>query len=421
MPSPPTRVKIPYAYAAEWRHAWHANQSGPPIVINRLRGAFLPKIDPDIRRYRARTAPAETKILYILLVAWLLVSIAFSRLIRAKINLSLAPDVIIIAFLIIVAGLSYWLVKRGDTVIAGNLMASTLIALTGIAIFLSPESLYLLSAGFPLAIMAVGAIVGGTSVYPFAVIAFIVLTLGWLNAHSVLTDQAGSFDSRSGTIFLTTQAITYLGLAVMLHTLSRYILRTIDSLQAQREQLTDMALTDALTNLPNRRHLFEQLEREFIRARRYRRPLSLIYIDLDGFKSINDRFGHLFGDEILRGTGIAMTAVLRSTDLLARIGGDEFSVLLPETNLEGGRRVANKLRKALTAYSERLDPIIPSLSFCAGVGQLRREDKSIDDLIARADEAQYRAKVSGKDQIRTQLEIDQLPLFETPQDPRVTL
>lgn len=390
-------------------------------MINRLRGAFLPKIDPDIRRYRARTAPAETKILYILLVAWLLVSIAFSRLIRAKINLSLAPDVIIIAFLIIVAGLSYWLVKRGDTVIAGNLMASTLIALTGIAIFLSPESLYLLSAGFPLAIMAVGAIVGGTSVYPFAVIAFIVLTLGWLNAHSVLTDQAGSFDSRSGTIFLTTQAITYLGLAVMLHTLSRYILRTIDSLQAQREQLTDMALTDALTNLPNRRHLFEQLEREFIRARRYRRPLSLIYIDLDGFKSINDRFGHLFGDEILRGTGIAMRAVLRSTDLLARIGGDEFSVLLPETNLEGGRRVANKLRKALTAYSERLDPIIPSLSFCAGVGQLRREDKSIDDLIARADEAQYRAKVSGKDQIRTQLEIDQLPLFETPQDPRVTL
>ncbi|UCF60728.1 MAG: diguanylate cyclase [Anaerolineaceae bacterium] len=390
-------------------------------MINRLRGAFLPKIDPDIRRYRARTAPAETKILYILLVAWLLVSIAFSRLIRSKINLSLAPDVIIIAFLIIVAGLSYWLVKRGDTVIAGNLMASTLIALTGIAIFLSPESLYLLSAGFPLAIMAVGAIVGGTSVYPFAVIAFIVLTLGWLNAHSVLTDQAGSFDSRSGTIFLTTQAITYLGLAVMLHTLSRYILRTIDSLQAQREQLTDMALTDALTNLPNRRHLFEQLEREFIRARRYRRPLSLIYIDLDGFKSINDRFGHLFGDEILRGTGIAMTAVLRSTDLLARIGGDEFSVLLPETNLEGGRRVANKLRKALTAYSERLDPIIPSLSFCAGVGQLRREDKSIDDLIARADEAQYRAKVSGKDQIRTQLEIDQLPLFETPQDPRVTL
>jgi diguanylate cyclase (GGDEF)-like protein len=390
-------------------------------VINRLRTAFFPKIDADIRRYRARTAPAETKILYVLLSAWLLVGIAFTRLIRIKINLTPVSDLIVIALLITIAGLSYWLVKRGDIVVAGNLMALTLIALTGIAIFLSPESLYLLSAGFPLAIMAVGAIVGGTSVYLFAVLAFFVLTLGWLNAHNVFADQGGSFDIRSGTIFLTTQAIAYLGLAVMLHTLSRYILRTIDRLHAQREQLTDMALTDALTDLPNRRHLIEQLEREFSRARRYRRPLSLIYIDLDGFKSINDRFGHLFGDEILRGAAIAMRAVLRSTDLLARIGGDEFSILLPETNLEGGRRVANKLRKALTAYSERLDPIIPPLSFCAGVGQLRREDKSIDDLIGRADEAQYRAKDAGKDQIRTQLEFDQLPLFETPRDPKVTL
>jgi diguanylate cyclase (GGDEF)-like protein len=390
-------------------------------VISRLRAAFLPKIDPDIRRYRARTAPAETKILYFLLGAWLLVGIAFSRLISAKINLALTSDVLVIALLITIAGLSYWLVKRGDIVIAGNLMASTLIALTAIAIFLSPESLYILSAGFPLAIMAVGAIVGGTSVYSFAVLAFVVLTLGWLNAHSVLADQGGFFDSRSGTIFLTTQAIAYLGLAAMLHTLSRYILRTIDRLHEQRDQLTDMALTDALTSLPNRRHLIEQLGREFTRARRYRRPLSLIYIDMDGFKSINDRFGHLFGDEILRGAAIAMRGVLRSTDLLARIGGDEFSVLLPETNLDGGRRVANKLRKALTAYSERLDPIIPSLSFCAGVGQLRMEDKSIDDLIGRADEAQYRAKNAGKDQIRTQLDIDQLPLFETPKDPRVTL
>jgi diguanylate cyclase (GGDEF)-like protein len=390
-------------------------------VINRLRAAFFPKIDADIRRYRARTAPAETKILYVLLSAWLLVGIAFTRLIRAEINLATAFDLIVIALLITIAGLSYWLVKRGDIVIAGNLMASTLIALTGIAIFLSPESLYLLSAGFPLAIMAVGAIVGGTSVYLFAVLAFFVLTLGWLNAHTVFADQGGSFDIRSGTIFLATQAIAYLGLAVMLHTLSRYILRTIDRLHAQREQLTDMALTDALTDLPNRRHLIEQLEREYTRARRYRRPLSLIYIDLDGFKSINDRFGHLFGDEILRGAAIAMRAILRSTDLLARIGGDEFSVLLPETNLEGGRRVANKLRKALMAYSERLDPIIPPLSFCAGVGQLRREDKSIDELIGRADEAQYRAKDAGKDQIRTQLEFDQLPLFETPQDPKATL
>jgi diguanylate cyclase (GGDEF)-like protein len=115
-----------------------------------------------------------------------------------------------------------------------------------------------------------------------------------------------------------------------------------------------------------------------------------------------------------------MRAVLRSADLLARIGGDEFSVLLPETNLESARRVTNKLRKALTAYSQNLDALIPPISFCAGVGQLRLDDESVDDILARADEAQYRAKDAGNGQIRTQHELDQLPLFMTRSNPNET-
>jgi len=388
-------------------------------VIDHLRAALISRTDPEIRRYRARTAPTEIKVLYILLGAWLLVGIAFSQLIAIKMNFGLAVNLISILVLGLIAGFTYWLVKRGDIAFAGNLMASTLIVLTGIGILISPESLYIMSAGFPLAIMAVGAIVGSASVYPFAVLSFVVLTLCWFRAQSMVVDQGGSLDDVSGAIFLSTQAIAYLGLAAMLHTLSRRILKSINQLHSQTDQLTELALTDPLTSLANRRHLIDQLESEFTRARRYRRPLSLIYIDMDGFKSINDRFGHLFGDEILRGAALAMRAVLRSADLLARIGGDEFSVLLPETDVEGGRGVANKLRKALSAYSQRLDPVIPPLSFSAGVGQLRREDKSIDDLLARADEAQYRAKEAGKGQIRTQLEIDQLPLFE-PRTPNTT-
>ncbi|TET85807.1 MAG: sensor domain-containing diguanylate cyclase [Anaerolineales bacterium] len=388
-------------------------------MIDHLRAALISRTDPEIRRYRARTAPTEIKVLYILLGAWLLVGIAFSQLIAIKMNFGLAVNLISILVLGLIAGFTYWLVKRGDIAFAGNLMASTLIVLTGIGILISPESLYIMSAGFPLAIMAVGAIVGSASVYPFAVLSFVVLTLCWFRAQSMVVDQGGSLDDVSGAIFLSTQAIAYLGLAAMLHTLSRRILKSINQLHSQTDQLTELALTDPLTSLANRRHLIDQLESEFTRARRYRRPLSLIYIDMDGFKSINDRFGHLFGDEILRGAALAMRAVLRSADLLARIGGDEFSVLLPETDVEGGRGVANKLRKALSAYSQRLDPVIPPLSFSAGVGQLRREDKSIDDLLARADEAQYRAKEAGKGQIRTQLEIDQLPLFE-PRTPNTT-
>ena len=385
-------------------------------MIDQLRAAQISETDPEIRRYRARTAPAEIRIFYILLGSWLLVGIAYTQLISIKAHLGLTFNVISILGLSLIAGLMYWLVSRGDITLAGNMMASTLIFLTGVGILLSPEDLYVMSAGFPLAIMAVGAIVGGTSVYTFAGLSFVVLLLCWFRAQSIVIDQGGGLDNISGAIFLSTQAIAYFGLAAMLHSLSRHILRSINKLHSQADQLTEMALTDPLTSLANRRHLIEQLECEFARAHRYRRPLTLIYIDLDGFKSINDRFGHLFGDEILRGAALAMRAVLRSADLLARIGGDEFSVLLPETDLEGGRRVANKLRKALSAYSQRLDPVIPPLSFSAGVGQLRREDKSIDDLIARADEAQYRAKEAGKGQIRTQHEIDQLPLFE-PQTP----
>jgi len=149
----------------------------------------------------------------------------------------------------------------------------------------------------------------------------------------------------------------------------------------------------------------EQLGREFSRARRYRRPLSLLYLDLDGFKAINDRFGHLFGDEVLTGVGRAMKAVLRSTDLLARIGGDEFVVLLPETGIEGAHNVIAKLRKALAAYGQQLGPAVPPLSFCAGVSQLRQDDATIDDILSRADEAQYLAKGTGPGHTRSEKEL----------------
>ncbi len=382
-------------------------------VIKRLHTAVFPIYNPELRRYRAQIAPAETKVFHILLIAWLLTSIAFSRLIAIKIDLGLVLDLISIGVLLLIVAFGYRLIKQQNFIAAGSLLALTLIVVTSLAIFVSPEHLFLLSAGFALAIMSVGAVVGGPSAYPYAVLSFTLLILGWLRGQSILSGQSRFFDNVPSLIFIITQAIAYLGLAAMLHTLRGHIVRTISRLNTQTEQLTNMALTDPLTSLANRRHLIGQLEREFTRARRYRRPLSLIYIDLDGFKAINDRFGHLFGDEILRGAAISMRAVLRSADLLARIGGDEFSILLPETNLEGGRRVANKLRKALSAYSERLDPMIPPLSFSAGVGQLRGEDNSIDDLLARADEAQYRAKEAGKGQIRTQLELDQLPLFES--------
>ncbi|MCK5052800.1 MAG: GGDEF domain-containing protein, partial [Anaerolineales bacterium] len=167
----------------------------------------------------------------------------------------------------------------------------------------------------------------------------------------------------------------------------------------------------------NRRFFVEQLEREFARAKRYRRPLTLLYLDLDDFKSINDRFGHVVGDDVIRNLSLSMRAVLRSTDLLARIGGDEFAVLLTETTIKGGVGVANKLKRALIAFTSRPDNVISSLTFSAGLAQYRFEDESIDDLLARADHAQYQAKDAGKGQIRTQQDTMQLTLFEEKQTP----
>lgn len=389
-------------------------------MINRLRSTLRLKIDPEIRRYRVRATLIKGKVHYILLIMWLLVGIVFSRLIATEMDNKLAFDLVSIVILGLVFGLTLWLITRGDVAFAGYLMAYTLIAFSGFGIVSTPQYLYIMSAGFLLAILTIGSIIGGISVYLFSITAFLALTFGWFLAQNNWVGPGGYSDNRSGIFFLSSQAIVYLGMSIVLHTLSHRIRSTIESLHSQTEQLTEKALTDALTGLANRRHLLERLELEFDRAHRYRRPLSLIYLDLDGFKAINDQFGHLMGDEILRGAAIAMRAVLRSVDLISRIGGDEFSVLLPETNLEGARRVTNKLRKALTAYSQSLDPIIPSISFCAGVGQLRRDDESIDDILARADEAQYRAKDAGNGQIRTQYEFDQLPLFMTRSNPNET-
>jgi diguanylate cyclase (GGDEF)-like protein len=199
--------------------------------------------------------------------------------------------------------------------------------------------------------------------------------------------------------------IVAVALAAVLSFYSSYMRRSISALNVQAEQMTELAHTDPMTGLANRRWLMEQLGREFSRARRYRRPLSLLYLDLDGFKAINDRFGHLFGDEVLTGAGRAMKSVLRSTDLLARIGGDEFVVLLAETGIEGAHNVTAKLRKALHAYGQQLGPAVPMLSFCAGVSQLHPDDSTIDDILSRADEAQYLAKGTGPGHTRSEREL----------------
>ena len=157
----------------------------------------------------------------------------------------------------------------------------------------------------------------------------------------------------------------------------------------EARQLAD---TDALTGLHNRRMFHETLGREVARAQRYSRTLALIVLDLDDFKEVNDRFGHLAGDAVLAEVGERMRAVARSADIPCRIGGEEFAVVLPESAREDAEQVYQRLAEAVSA-----SPLanVGTIRFSAGLAELREDDDALS-FFERADRALYEAKREGK-------------------------
>src|SRR6266516_2705707 len=160
----------------------------------------------------------------------------------------------------------------------------------------------------------------------------------------------------------------------------------------EARQLADL---DALTGLHNRRYFHETLAREVARAHRYGRELALVVFDLDDFKAINDRIGHLAGDAVLAETAERVKDVVRSADVACRVGGDEFSVILPESTTGDADQLYHRL---LGAVSSRPVGQAGRLSISAGMAELR-EDDNPTAFFERADEALYRAKEHGKGQV----------------------
>jgi len=160
----------------------------------------------------------------------------------------------------------------------------------------------------------------------------------------------------------------------------------------EARQLADL---DALTGLHNRRYFHETLSREVARAQRYDRQLALVVLDLDDFKAINDRIGHLTGDAVIAESAERVRDVVRTADIACRVGGDEFAVILPESTLADADQLYRRLQAALSAR-----PIGQAgrLSFSAGVAELKPEDDPTT-FFERADEALYAAKERGKAQV----------------------
>ena len=157
----------------------------------------------------------------------------------------------------------------------------------------------------------------------------------------------------------------------------------------EARQLADL---DALTELHNRRYFHETLAREAVRAHRYARRLALIVFDLDDFKDVNDRIGHLAGDAVLAEAAVRTKEVVRTADVPCRVGGDEFAVIMPESTLEDAEQLFQRIQLAIAS---RVIGQAGRLQLSAGLAELRPEDDSVS-LFERADRALYAAKQAGK-------------------------
>lgn len=166
-----------------------------------------------------------------------------------------------------------------------------------------------------------------------------------------------------------------------------------------KEMVAYLANIDPLTKSLTRRHFFNIAESEFLRYSRYRRPLSILILDTDDFKNINDTYGHHTGDIVLRSFSLVAMEQKRVQDTFGRLGGEEFGLLLPETNLEQARIVAERIQKTWEQTPSNMDGEMIYSTVSIGGTEASYDDKSFEDVLRRADRLLYKAKGSGKNQV----------------------
>lgn len=167
-----------------------------------------------------------------------------------------------------------------------------------------------------------------------------------------------------------------------------------------REQLEYLATYDELTDLVNRDHLLETFRKELDRALRYGVPLSFLLLDLDHFKEVNDTYGHVSGDDLLEGVGAILNEHTRTSDLAGRYGGEEFGVILPETEEPEDRTFAERICEAIEDFETTTeDGRTVTATSSIGVSEIKSDDSDIKDLMRRTDEALYEAKEAGRNRV----------------------
>ena len=193
-------------------------------------------------------------------------------------------------------------------------------------------------------------------------------------------------------------SITYLLLFFVTGVISVFFAKNAVQKKLAYRQLQQFATTDALTGLANRRELEKVALREFRRAQRFRRDFSVMMLDLDHFKRVNDTFDHTIGDEVLRHVVDICKGVIRGQDFLARYGGEEFVILLPETQLDGAGQLGERICERVENTPYKTDQTSVSITISIGVSALVASDEQYQDIVVRADKALYEAKSQGRNQ-----------------------
>ncbi len=165
------------------------------------------------------------------------------------------------------------------------------------------------------------------------------------------------------------------------------------------KKLKEESEMDSLTKLYNRRTVFKFLEKAFANAKRYNQDLSFLMIDIDKFKNVNDTYGHIGGDEILRSIAKTIQSSVRESDIAGRFGGEEFSVVMPNTDIQGAGMVAEKIRKTIEENGVEFNNSTVNVTVSLGVSTIDRKNDTLENLVRKADEALYKAKDTGRNRV----------------------
>ncbi len=213
-------------------------------------------------------------------------------------------------------------------------------------------------------------------------------------AHSLagMVHMAGYYDALEAEVAARTDE---------LHDALRRQARQNESLQSLNRELEYYATTDELTGLCNRRCFFERADKEVARAVRYDHATVLAMLDVDHFKEVNDRYGHQVGDEVLRAVARIVRDNIRSHDIVGRVGGEEFAIVMPETTATEGRELCERLRRAVSRAEIQALGQLVSVTVSMGLSAIGEMERGVSGAMLRADQALYDAKHKGRDQIAT--------------------